>query len=103
MELTFPVQKAATFVIRTVSGVFQQYVFLVHLQEENGLLKKRVAEVQEENHQMKEMVLANERLRKLLQFREKMSPTMIAAEVIGQDPSSWFKSVTINKGERDGV
>ena len=28
---------------------------------------------------------------------------MIAAEVIGQDPSSWFKSVTINKGEGDGV
>ena len=28
---------------------------------------------------------------------------MVAAEVIGQDPSSWFKSVTINKGEGDGV
>jgi len=28
---------------------------------------------------------------------------MIAVEVIGQDPTSWFKSVTINKGERDGV
>jgi rod shape-determining protein MreC len=28
---------------------------------------------------------------------------MIGAEVIGQDPSSWFKSVTIDKGERDGV
>ncbi|OGP66144.1 MAG: rod shape-determining protein MreC, partial [Deltaproteobacteria bacterium RBG_13_47_9] len=27
----------------------------------------------------------------------------IGAEVIGQDPSSWFKSVTIDKGERDGV
>ena len=24
-------------------------------------------------------------------------------EVIGRDPSSWFKSVTINKGERHGV
>jgi rod shape-determining protein MreC len=52
---------------------------------------------------MKEMKLANERLRQLLQFREKDSPSMIGAEVIGQDPSSWFKSVTINKGERDGV
>ena len=67
------------------------------------MLKQRIAELQEENHQMKEMVLANERLRKLLQFREKMSTSTIAAEVIGQDPSSWFKSVTINKGERDGV
>jgi rod shape-determining protein MreC len=28
---------------------------------------------------------------------------MITAEVIGRDPSSWFRSVTINKGEMDGV
>jgi len=28
---------------------------------------------------------------------------MVVAEVIGQDPTSWFKSMTINKGERDGV
>jgi rod shape-determining protein MreC len=28
---------------------------------------------------------------------------MVGAEVIGQDPSSWFKSVTIDRGERDGV
>lgn len=52
---------------------------------------------------MKEMALANERLQKLLQFREKISSSVITAEVVGQDPSSWFRSVTINKGERDGV
>ena len=52
---------------------------------------------------MKEMALANERLRSLLEFREQNSPPMIAAEVIGRDPSSWFKSVAINRGEQDGV
>ena len=103
MELASPVQEAATFVIKTIHGVFQQYVFLFHLEKENGLLKRRIAELQDENHQMKEMALANERLRKLLQFREKLSTSIIAAEVIGQDPTSWFKSVTINKGEGDGV
>jgi rod shape-determining protein MreC len=67
------------------------------------MLKQRLAELQQENHQMKEMAIANERLQKLLQFREKISSSVIAAEVIGQDPSSWFKSVTINKGEKDGI
>jgi len=67
------------------------------------MLKQRIAELQAESHQMKEMVLDNERLRKLLQFREKISTSMVAAEVIGQDPTSWFKSVTLNKGEKDGV
>lgn len=103
MEICSPFQKAATFVIKTVQGTFTQYVYVVNLGRENRMLKQKIAELQEENHRMKEMKLANERLRQLLQFREKNSPSMIGAEVIGQDPSSWFKSVTINKGERDGV
>jgi rod shape-determining protein MreC len=103
MEFCAPFQKASTFVIENTHGVFKKYLFLVHLQKENVRLKQRIAELQEANHQMKEMALANERLQKLLQFREKISLTVVAAEVIGQDPSSWFKSVTINKGEKDGL
>jgi len=103
IEFCSPFQKASTFVIKTVYGAFREYLFLVHLQKENTTLKQRIAELQKENHQMKEMALANERLQKLLQFREKIPSSLIAAEVIGQDPSSWFKSVTLNKGEKDGV
>ncbi len=103
MEICSPFQKSATFVIKTVQGTFHHYVFLINLEEENRRLKQKIAQLQEQNHQMKEMKLANERLRELLQFREKNSPSMIGAEVIARDPSSWFKSVTIDKGERDGV
>jgi len=103
MEISFPFQKAATLVIKTVQGTFQHYVFLVNLEKENRMLKEKIAQLQEENHRMNEIKLANERLRQLLQFREKNSPSMIGAEVIGRDPSFWFKSVMIDKGERDGV
>jgi rod shape-determining protein MreC len=103
MEFCSPIQKASTFVIKTVQGFFKEYLFLVHLQKENMMLKQRIAELQRESHQRKEMALTHERLQKLLQFRDKISPSVIAAEVIGQDPSSWFMSVTINKGEKDGV
>jgi rod shape-determining protein MreC len=103
IEIVSPFQKASTFVIKTVHGVFQSYVVLIHLQRENLLLKQKVAELQKENYQMKEMAYANERFQKLLQFREKISPPVIAAEVIGGDPSSWFKSITLNKGESEGI
>jgi len=103
MEISFPFQKAATLVIKTVQGTFQHYVFLVNLEKENRMLKEKIAQLQEEAHRMNEIKLANERLRQLLQFRETNSPSMIGAEVIGRDPSSWFKSVTIDKGEREGV
>jgi rod shape-determining protein MreC len=103
MEICSPFQKASTFVIKNVRRVFQEYLFLFHLQKENVMLQQRIAELQKENHQMKEMALANERLKRLLEFRENISSPVVAAEVIGQDPSSWFRSVTINKGEKDGV
>ena len=103
IETCSPFQKAVTFILKTVQGTFQHYVFLVNLEKENRMLKQKIAELQEENHRIKEMKLANERLRQLLQFKEKNSPSMIGAEVIGQDPSSWFRSVTIDKGESDGV
>jgi rod shape-determining protein MreC len=103
MEICSPFQKASTVVIETIQGTFQQYVFLVNVEKENRKLKKKVAELEAESHHMKEIRLANERLRNLLQFREKNPPSMVGAEVIGQDPSSWFKSVTIDKGEKDGV
>lgn len=103
LEFCSPFQKASTFVIKKIQGTLKEYLFLVHLREENEMLKKRIADLQMENHQMREMVLSNERLQRLLQFREKISPAMIAAEVIGQDPTSWFKSITINKGEKDGI
>lgn len=67
------------------------------------MLKEKIARLQEENHRTSEIRLANERLRQLLQFRENNFPSMIGAEVIGRDPSFWFKSVMIDKGESDGV
>lgn len=103
MEVCSPAQKAFTFVIKTVQGTFHRYIFLVNLEKENRMLKQRIAELHAETHRMEELRLANERLKQLLQFREKNTAAMIGAEVIGQDASSWFKSVTVDKGERDGV
>ena len=75
MELCAPFQKASTFVIQTLQHVFQQYLFLVHLQRENEMLKQRMVDLQKENHVKEEALLANERFRKLLQFRETLSVT----------------------------
>ena len=103
MEICSPFQKGATSVSRSIGGVLQRVVSLTQVQQENEKLKHRIAELQNENHQMKEMALANERLRNLIQFRQQMVTSMMGAEVIGQDPSPWFKSVTIDKGEKQGL
>ena len=42
-------------------------------------------------------------LRALLDLPRAAAPTVIPAEVIGRDPGSLFKTVTINRGRRHGV
>jgi len=55
MELCSPFQRASTFLIKSVRGVFEGYIFLVHLQKENVMLKQKISELEKENHQTKEM------------------------------------------------
>ena len=47
--------------------------------------------------------LANDRLRNLLDFQKSITELVVAAEVIGKDPSPWFKTVIIDKGKADGL
>ena len=103
IEFCSPFQRAATVFMNTIQGTLQQYLLLVNLHKENEMLHRKVEELQRENHRLEELALANERLMRLIQFRENIASSTVAAEVIGQDSSAWFKSFTINKGERDGV
>ncbi len=103
IELCSPLHKVSKFITGSVHEFFRGYVFLIQLQKENTMLQKRITELQRENQQLREYVLASERLKGLLQFKDTISTKAIVGEVIGHDPSGWFKSITINKGEREGV
>ena len=82
MEVCSPLQKAATLVVKTGQGIFYKYIFLVNLEKENRMLRQKIVELQEENLRAKEVRLALDRLKQLLQFRQTNSPSMIGAEVI---------------------
>ncbi len=45
----------------------------------------------------------NERLKKLLQLSSDRSDYITTAKVIARDPTNWFQTLWINKGEKDGV
>jgi rod shape-determining protein MreC len=59
-------------------------------------LNSRLAAVGEET-------IANERLQKLLQLRSSLNAPALAASVIGEDGSPWFKTVVIDRGSVDAL
>ena len=66
------------------------------------------ARLRSENAQCKEQLVdheelrqENERLKKLLSFSAQREERMVAARVIGVDASSWFRSITIDRGSAE--
>lgn len=98
-----PFQQAFTQSVRFVRGLWEHYFFLVTVAHENEELRRELARSQEMNHRYRELEMANQRLRKLLHFRETIPRQVLSAQVIGKDPSPWFKTVMIDKGRADGV
>lgn len=103
MILVSPFQKELTAFTHALKGLWTQYFFLVSTAEENRRLKKALGESRQSLNQCAESTLANERLRHLLGFEQHVDRPMIAAQVVGKDPSPWSKTVIVDKGSDDGV
>lgn len=101
--LLAPIQDAVAGSIRSIRGVWEHYFFLVSAAKENDALKKALNLAVERNNQCIEIELANSRIRKFFDFRKTKSEEVLAAEVIGKDPSSWFRTIIIDKGKAEGV
>ncbi len=102
-SLMAPFQEVATRWIRFNENIWKNYFYLVAAAQENRQLKQALADAKTRLNQHEELTLANQRLRRLLDFKETTNREVVAAEVVGMDPSPWFKTVVINKGKADGV
>jgi rod shape-determining protein MreC len=97
------VQSPTTTVSSSVNNYFQSFATLRTAQSENDALKQRVQELEVEIQQKEELASENERLKSLLELKEKSKYTVLPARIIGRDPSAWFTSSVINRGSLDGV
>ena len=62
-----------------------------------------IAELESEVNQLREKAKENDRLLKLLEFRNALAGKKIAARLIGWDPSPWRKTMILDKGTQQGI
>ena len=103
VEIAAPFQKLIKLTINFTKDFWLNYFSLIDVRHENKLLKQEINSFKRENSRYKELLATHERLRKLLQFKEVIQRPVIAAQVIGLDPTGWFKSIIIDKGKIDGL
>lgn len=82
---------------------WKKYVNLVNTQAQNQLLAAENQRLKQENVLLQEAAFVNLRLRKLLNFKDVYAPKTIAAEVVGVGASSYFESIVIDKGRKEGI
>lgn len=103
LVIVSPFQKQLTAFLNSVKDLWNQYFFLVSTTEENQRLKKALGQSLEQLNHCSETNIANDRLRHLLGFEKEIPRPMIAAQVVGKDPSAWSKTIIVDKGTRDSV
>lgn len=97
------VQSPVTTVSSAVTSYFSSIANLRSAQSENDALKQQIQELQVELKGKEDLTSENERLRGLLDLKEKSKYKVLTARIIGRDPSIWFDSSIINRGSLDGV
>ncbi|MBE0598479.1 MAG: rod shape-determining protein MreC [Desulfuromonadales bacterium] len=103
LQVTAPLQKGIDVGWKTASGWWQHYLWLIDTQQDNERLTLENRRLRAELVGMQEIRLANERLHRLLEFRETTHLPALAAQVIAEDASSWFRTVVIDRGSADGL
>lgn len=103
ITLTSPFQNMVTRILGFGESVWTTYFTAVIAVEENHELRRELARAVEIQNRYEELERENLRLKKFVNFTGSVPATYVAAQVIARDPSPWFKTLMIDKGEADGL
>ena len=105
LEASAPIQYGVTQLAQGVSGILQEYVYLVDVKLDNERLREENARLREAHYKLVNEATENRRLRRLLQLREQIHGNLLSAQVIGKEVSPFFRvtRVVLDRGDRDHV
>lgn len=98
-----PLQNSTAELAGDAKGFFHDYLDLVNVRQANDRLKRQVAELQAEHTRMIELRVENRHLKNLLELREALGMSAIAARVIGVDPSEISHTLILSQGSNGGL
>ena len=98
-----PLQRAMAGVVGGAGELWRGWAFHRQTYEENRRLEERVRQLETEIQARTAGAQEAERLRELLALRQAVPMDTVAAQVVARDGVPWFRSLTIDKGETDGV
>lgn len=97
------VQRAVSSGVSGVRRAWNGYVGLRHVKQENDALKQQLADAQIAVQQQRALADRARGLERLLEMRDHSDLQLQAAEIIGSSSTPDFRTLTIDRGTRDGL
>lgn len=97
------VQRATSSAVSLVRNGWTGYIGLRHVKAENDALRRQLADAQLEVQQQRALADRGRALERLLELRDRLAFTTIAAEIIAASVAPDFRTLTIGKGTLQGV
>jgi rod shape-determining protein MreC len=103
LEVMHPFQMGMATVSKGAGQLWESYIALWSLRQQNAELRRRVAELEALSQRAVELGMTNQRLSAILRLQDEIGGRGVAARVVGRSPSAWVHTLVLDKGERDGV
>jgi len=97
------VQRGTSSIVSVISDVWSGYVGLRQVRADNEVLRKRLAETEVALQQQRALADRSHLLENLLELRDRTTLKTTGAEIIAAGPTPDFRTVTIDKGTREGL
>jgi rod shape-determining protein MreC len=98
-----PFLKTGSGLERQITSVRSGLKSLEELERENSALRVENRSLKATNEALRDVEHEVNRLRHALNYRERSLFRLVPAEVVSRDSSTWWRTVTINRGEEDGL
>ena len=103
LEVLGPLQSVSAKAASAARNFWDDYLDILSVREENQRLKAMLESYEENLAEYREAYTTYLRLQQELEFRKSTDFPPLTARVIGKDPSSWFHTIIVDRGENDGV
>lgn len=102
-QLISPFLKTGSGLEKQISGMTKGLASLEELERDVSTLRVENRALRATNQALRDVEYEVNRLRLALAYRERSVFKLVPAEVVTRDASTWWRTVTINRGKRDGI
>jgi rod shape-determining protein MreC len=98
-----PFQSGFSSVIGGMRNIWNNYLFLFGTRSQNTQLKEEVNELRSEVQKLREELYRAGRLEEFSAYRFETGLSGMAAQVIGESPDPWKRTIVVNRGLEEGL